>query len=277
MLNLPTSAWPRSLARSPLPPRFVAPPAMWPRRFSPIPSSASTPRLSTYGHWVWFSTSACAGFRPSRMSSTAEKTRTRFRNKSGRAFLIIHRRIGIPSVIQHVSILHATRESQLHADKNAKTVDLIDSMLVVDPDRRFTVDQCLSHPWMLAETPGVNDSTNGLVSGLAGLEVNRRGVVRERTLLSSINTVQVASRVPLGPNRPDLKIYSKNPRATASASPPPKKEVRPADQRDPREFMELGGKGDQELFGNDTGSRYSKDDIAPSKGKGKGKGKASGR
>ena len=151
-------------------------------------------------------------------------------------------------------------------------------MLVVDPDRRFTIDQCLAHPWMLADTPAVNDSTNGLVSGVAGLDVNRRGVMRERTLLSSINTVQVTGRVPMGPNRPDLKIYSKNPKASGSQSPAPKKELRPSDQRDPREFMENGGKGDQELYGNDTASRYSKADLvaqqqaaAAKKGKGKGK------
>lgn len=153
-------------------------------------------------------------------------------------------------------------------------------MLVVDPDRRFTIDQCLSHPWMLADTPTVNDSTNGLVSGVAGLDVSRRGVTRERTLLSSVNTVQVTGRVPMGPNRPDLKIYSKNPRSAApsgSASPAPRKEVRPSDGRDPREFMENGGKGDQELYGNDTASRYSKADAAAAaaaaakQGKGKGK------
>ncbi|KAJ0106842.1 ankyrin [Diaporthe amygdali] len=28
-------------------------------------------------------------------------------------------------------------------------LDLIDSMLVVDPEKRFVVEQCLSHPWML--------------------------------------------------------------------------------------------------------------------------------
>jgi serine/threonine-protein kinase Chk2 len=157
-------------------------------------------------------------------------------------------------------------------------------MLVVDPDRRFTIDQCLAHPWMLADTPAVNDSTNGLVSGVAGLDVSRRGVTRERTLLSSVNTVQVTGRVPMGPNRPDLKIYSKNPRAapSGSASPAPRKEVRPSDGRDPREFMENGGKGDQELYGNDTASRYSKNDLAAAQAtaaaaaakKGKGKGKS---
>ncbi|KAK3383239.1 kinase-like domain-containing protein [Lasiosphaeria ovina] len=158
-------------------------------------------------------------------------------------------------------------------------LDLIDCMLVVDPERRYTIDQCLAHPWMTKKAPGVNDSTNGLVSGIAGLEVNRRGVARERTLLSSINTVRVANRVPMGDNKPELKIYSKNPKPSAPT--PPKKEMRPADMRDPREFMAMGGKGDQELFGNDADSNYSKKDVAEaaasSKAKGKGKGKPSGR
>lgn len=160
-------------------------------------------------------------------------------------------------------------------------LDLIDSMLVVNPDKRFTIDECLSHPWMLADTPGVNDSTNGLVSGLAGLEVNRRGITRERTLLSSINDVQLASRVPMGPDRPDLKIYAKNPKAPASQTP---KEVRPDDNRDPREFMQMGGKGDEQLFTDDTGSRYPAGDMnaqaGPAKGKGtpiEGKARAAGR
>ncbi len=153
-------------------------------------------------------------------------------------------------------------------------------MLMVDPEKRFTIDQCLAHPWLTANTPAVNDSTNGLVNGLAGLEVNRRGVVRERTLLSSINTIQVTNRVAMGENQPDLKIYSKNPKSNNGTG--ARKEVRPAEQRDPLEFAQLGGKGDQELFGYDGGSRYSAADIAASKTaaakpKNKGKGKASGR
>jgi serine/threonine-protein kinase Chk2 len=160
-------------------------------------------------------------------------------------------------------------------------VDLIDSMLVVDPKKRYTIDQCLSHPWLTFDPSQPNDSTNGLVSGLASLEVNRRGVTRERTLLSSINTVQVTNRVPMGDNRPDLKIYSKNPKTNRVPATVARKEAGPADQRDPREFMELGGKGDQELYGYDGGSHYSKNDIATAstaapKPKAKGKGKANG-
>ena len=162
---------------------------------------------------------------------------------------------------------------------NLAIVDLIDSMLVVDAEKRFTIDQCLTHPWMTAEVPGVNDSTNGLVSGVAGLEVNRRGVVRERTLLSSINTVEVTNRVPMGDNKPDLKIYSKNPKG--GKVPPARKEPGPADKREPREFIELGGKGDQPLFGNDGDSNYPTADIGTTrpgaKTAGKAKGKANGR
>lgn len=130
-------------------------------------------------------------------------------------------------------------------------------MLIVNPEKRFTIDQCLAHPWMQAGAPGVNDSTNGLVNGLAGLEMSRRGIVRERTLLSSINTVQVTNRVPMGGNKPDLVVTAKNPGIVAKG----KKEVRPADGRQAGEFMAMGGKGDQTLF-DDGGSVYSKNDLA---------------
>jgi serine/threonine-protein kinase CHEK2 len=168
-------------------------------------------------------------------------------------------------------------------------VDLIDAMLVVPPEKRYTIDQCLAHPWLTAKLPGVNDSTDGLVGGVAGLEVNRRGIVRERTLLSSINTVQVTNRVPLGDKQEPLKIYSKNPATSkpGSTAMPTRagREAGPADQRNEAEFMEMGGKGDQLLFGNDGDSHYSKADIAQpqakdktkDKGKGKGKHKSNGR
>ncbi len=154
-----------------------------------------------------------------------------------------------------------------------RVVDLIDSMLVVDPNRRFTVDQCLAHPWLTQKPLGLNDSTNGLVSGLAGLEMSRRAPFRERTLLSSINTVHVTDRVPAGAGRPDVKVYSKNAL--------PKREARPDENRDPAEFLQMGGKGDPELFGNDGTSRYPGDvggQIASdAKGKAKAKAKKGGR
>lgn len=140
-------------------------------------------------------------------------------------------------------------------------LSLIDSMLIVDPDKRYTIDQCLAHPWMTQEPPSVNDSTDGLVGGFAGLEVNRRGVVRERTLLSSINTVQV-TRVPAGPDQEPVKVFIKNPKDGKKKDAP---EPGPSQNRRPDEFIEMGGKGDQPLFGHDDESNYPSADIASRK------------
>jgi len=137
-------------------------------------------------------------------------------------------------------------------------------MLEANPERRYTINQCLSHPWMLAGVPGVNDSTDGLVGGIAGLDVHRRGMTRERTLLSSINTVEV-TKIPGGKHQDPIKIFNKNPKSQGT----PAREARPADNRHPDEFAGLGGKGDVDLFGNET-SHYSKNDVVAAK-KGKGK------
>ncbi|KAH9902184.1 Pkinase-domain-containing protein [Xylariomycetidae sp. FL2044] len=153
-------------------------------------------------------------------------------------------------------------------------LDLIDAMLVVEPEKRFTIDQCLAHPWIAQKTPNVQDSTDGLVSGIGGLEVHRRGVARERTLLSSINSVQLTRTVPLGPDtkRGPLKVFSKNPTADKTNLRP--MEARPDDKRDAEEFMEMGGKGDQALFADDSHSFYTKTEAqAATNGKAKGKGK----
>ncbi|KAI8720755.1 hypothetical protein NCS52_00521400 [Fusarium sp. LHS14.1] len=115
-------------------------------------------------------------------------------------------------------------------------LDLIDSMLIVDPEKRFTIDQCLSHPWLTQNAPSVNDSTGGLVGGLAGLEVNRRVPARERTLLSSINSVQVTAQLEVGKNKNPVKVFSKNKGRVTNVA----KEAGPASQRAPQEFMELG-------------------------------------
>ncbi|KAI1311447.1 SMAD/FHA protein kinase [Xylaria venustula] len=157
-------------------------------------------------------------------------------------------------------------------------LDLIDHMLVVEPERRFSVDQCLQHPWLTQKHVGVADSTDGLVDGIGGLDMHRRGVVRERTLLSSINSVHLTRKVPLGPNaKQPLKIYEKNPTAQAKSGP---SEARPADERAPEEFVQMGGKGDQELFANDSNTFYSASEATAAKGTkpaGKGKGKVNGR
>lgn len=126
-------------------------------------------------------------------------------------------------------------------------------MLVVDPERRFTIEQCLSHPWLTQGTPGVNDSTGGLVGGIASLEVNRRAPVRERTMLATLNSVSVTAQVAVGGKSP-VKVFSKNKHRITNAP----KEAGPATQRAPAEFMEMGGKGDQELYTDDSASVYPK-------------------
>ncbi|KAL2165120.1 hypothetical protein VTH06DRAFT_416 [Thermothelomyces fergusii] len=134
-------------------------------------------------------------------------------------------------------------------------LDLIDNMLVVNPEHRYTVDQCLMHPWITQKPPGVNDSTNGLVSGLAGLDVSRRTPYRERTLISSTTTCVVTERVPAGAGRPDVKVYSKNPKGPTAAPQTAPREPRPDENRDPNEFIKMGGKGDQQLYDNDGESK----------------------
>ncbi|KAK5990396.1 putative serine/threonine-protein kinase fhkC [Cladobotryum mycophilum] len=149
-------------------------------------------------------------------------------------------------------------------------LELIDSMLVVDPDRRFTIDQCLKHPWLTHSAPSVNDSTGGLVGGIQSLEVNRRAPARERTLLATVNSVQVATQLDGGSHKTPVKIFSKNKQRVVNAS----QEAGPAHQRAAGEFMEMGGKGDQELFGEDESSIYPSGDVAA---KAKKKGKSNGR
>ncbi|KAG6011561.1 hypothetical protein E4U54_008025 [Claviceps lovelessii] len=132
-------------------------------------------------------------------------------------------------------------------------LDLIDSMLVVNPERRFTIDQCLTHPWITESVPDVNDSTGGLVGGVAGLEVNRRGAVRERTLLATAYTVKVDTIVPEGDDKEPVKVFSKKRQDCIDV----KKEKAPDHARTPEEFMQLGGKGDQPLFSEDHASVHS--------------------
>ncbi|KAF4505203.1 hypothetical protein G6O67_007178 [Ophiocordyceps sinensis] len=142
-------------------------------------------------------------------------------------------------------------------------------MLIVDPEKRYTIEQCLSHPWLTQNAQNVNDSTGGLVGGIAGLEVKRRAPNRERTLLASINSVEVTAQLGTGEGA-RIKVFAKNKRNVAKAN----KESAPDGQRAPREFMEMGGKGDQQLFADDSSSVYPVGDAVA---KGKKKGKATGQ
>ena len=159
-------------------------------------------------------------------------------------------------------------------------LDLIDRMLTVDVDKRYSIDDCLQHPWTAQKALNVNDSTDGLVGGIAGLDFSKRKMARERTLLSSINDVKITRVIELEPDKDPVKVYVKNPNAKSSQNRvnnsqvatnangvpksipgAPKPEETPSTNRDPVEFMGLGGKGDQTLFGYDGNSHYSKNDI----------------
>ncbi|KAF2456711.1 cell-cycle checkpoint serine-threonine kinase [Lineolata rhizophorae] len=147
-------------------------------------------------------------------------------------------------------------------------LDLIDRMLTVNVDERISIDGCLEHPWTTQRELSLKDSTEGLTSAIGKLDFAKRKPVRERTLLASINDVRVSKVITVPRDDAKLKIYEKNPgvecqNGHTSKDPPRKsqqkidKEATPAAERDPNEFMAMGGKGDQTLYGDDTKSRYA--------------------
>lgn len=153
-------------------------------------------------------------------------------------------------------------------------LDLIDRMLSVDVEKRITVDECLEHPWITQKPLRLTDSTDGLTGAMDQLDFSKRKVQRERTLLSSINDVKISKIIELGSQEVPVKVFEKNiegkrlhnnapagNRVKAGGTNGVKKELGPAANRAPMEFMEMGGKGDQPLFGDDKGSRYEPDEV----------------
>ncbi|KAI9745466.1 MAG: hypothetical protein M1818_001000 [Claussenomyces sp. TS43310] len=158
-------------------------------------------------------------------------------------------------------------------------LDLIDRMLTVDVEKRYTIDECLEHVWTTQKPFNLNDSTDGLVGGIAGLDFSKRKLARERTLLATINDVKVTRIINIQDDKEPVKVYVKNPRSQntvnksvvkningvpKSIAGAPKQEKTPAHERNPNDFMELGGKGDQELFGYDGDSHYAANDLGKS-------------
>lgn len=148
-------------------------------------------------------------------------------------------------------------------------LDLIDHMLNVDIAQRYSVDDCLRHPWTTFQQPNLYDSTDGLVGGLEGLDFSKRRVARQRTMLADINDVKVSRVLDLSQGRDPVKVYVKNPEAKKPEAKTPvkpadgvRKEERPDEQRSPKEFARMGGKGDEVLFGE---SRYLPEDVTPAK------------
>lgn len=144
-------------------------------------------------------------------------------------------------------------------------LDLIDRMLTVDVDRRATIDECLEHPWTTQRPINPADSTDGLTGALAGLDFSRRKPARERTLLSAINDVTVEREINTQPDKPAVKVYAKNTVKNSSSNgvakhgvtskPEVTVEPGPDAARDPKEFIEMGGRGDQILYEENV-SRY---------------------
>jgi serine/threonine-protein kinase Chk2 len=155
-------------------------------------------------------------------------------------------------------------------------------MLTVDVEKRITVEECLEHPWITMRNISLTDSTEGLTGALAGLDFSRRKPQRERTLLSSINDVKIERVIDTQPDKPPVKVFDKNsrPQFRMQRSPGEKdgkdestekedtkhdthssghvestNEPGPDAARDPKEFMEMGGKGDQVLY-EQAGSIY---------------------
>ena len=153
-------------------------------------------------------------------------------------------------------------------------LDLIDRMLEVDVEKRITVDECLEHPWTTAQPISLTDSTDGLTGALAGLDFSKRKPMRERTLLSSINDVKIERVIetPTTEQHPksqghdgksqQVKVFEKNApqgKGVKNAAGGKKSkgtighvektvEPEPDAARSPKEFVEMGGKGDQVLF-----------------------------
>jgi len=159
-------------------------------------------------------------------------------------------------------------------------LDLIDRMLTVDVNKRITIDECLEHPWTTAGVdgamnPGASmESTDGLTGAMGNLDFSKRKPTRERTLLSSIND-PTFSKVPATQNDDrTVRVWNKNKQGEATkqadvngeakeeggrkdTGQEEKREKTPAHGRDPEEFVQMGGKGDQALFGDEM-SRYPK-------------------
>ncbi|KAA6415495.1 MAG: CAMK RAD53 kinase [Lasallia pustulata] len=148
-------------------------------------------------------------------------------------------------------------------------LDLIDKMLTVDIDKRISIDDCLEHPWITQRTINLADSAESLAGAMNDLDFSKRKFQRERTLLSSINDVKISKVIEFQDENFQVKLYEKNPDGKRVHNNPAKngvagngkKEDVPAANRQAAEFMEMGGKGDQPLFGNDTGSRYAVDET----------------
>jgi serine/threonine-protein kinase Chk2 len=138
-------------------------------------------------------------------------------------------------------------------------LDLIDRMLTVDVNQRISIDECLEHPWTTKGTISVTDSTDGLTGAIEKLDFSKRKLQRERTMLSDINDIKIARVIKGTEGQDAVKVYEKN-ASQKVVKAQMVQEVRPDHARDPKEFIEMGGKGDETLYSEEEGgSRYPTD------------------
>lgn len=137
-------------------------------------------------------------------------------------------------------------------------LDLIDRMLTVNVDKRITVDECLEHPWITGNYPSLTDSTDGLTGAMGQLDFAKRKVERERTLLSSINDIEVREIVE--DDDAQVKVFRKNGAGKRLHNQPAngnqRREPSPSANRAPGDFVNVGGRGDPVLFEDEPTSRY---------------------
>jgi serine/threonine-protein kinase Chk2 len=134
-------------------------------------------------------------------------------------------------------------------------------MLTVNVEKRSTIDECLQHPWLTQSLPENGDSFDGLTGAMNQLDFSKRKVHRERTLLSEINDIKVTKVINVQREKSPVFVFGKNSNSNGKNDTKRNgakgKEQSPSAKRDPNEFMKLGGRGDQALFGYDGESRYS--------------------
>ncbi|PYI10520.1 Pkinase-domain-containing protein [Aspergillus sclerotiicarbonarius CBS 121057] len=129
-------------------------------------------------------------------------------------------------------------------------LDLIDRMLAINVNDRITVDECLEHPWVTGNHPTASDSTDGLTGALGKLDFSKRKLPRERTLLSNINNILYSEHGQ--ESGAPVKVFHKNDAGKRVHNHPARItqecEASPNENSAPKDFVNLGERGDPVLF-----------------------------
>jgi serine/threonine-protein kinase Chk2 len=131
-----------------------------------------------------------------------------------------------------------------------EALDLIDSMMQVDPKMRITVQDALKHSWTKGSGAGPADSCSNLANDLERLQFRR--VKRERTLLAKAPGLVNPDLE--NPSKYQVKIEQKKDRVkdqVGTSNNPGNLDAQTA------AFVAMGGKGgDEALFSDGSDSYY---------------------